>query len=653
MNTTSIDIVNLIERNPISRFNQTYQSKLIEKLQSKFSDYHQQLFLSSFYCYLKYDKLNDFVIDLDDIWEWLGFINKGNAKINLKKNFVNDKDFKCLLLKLQKRIFEPEFMNGIHKENEESLLLNIQEQTNSLEVIKKIEEDPTPSKRGGNNKEKIMMNITTFKKFCLKAGTKKADVIHDYFITLEEALQEIINEESNELRLQLEKNESEIVRINNQKNKDIEKVLISNFPVNTECIYIGKIDNKSTNCENLLKFGHTNNLSVRVTEHRKNYDNFLLIHAFKVTNKVEIENCIKSNLKIRKQLRTISVNGYNKTENIAYDEEKFTIEKAIYYIKKIIEEKTYSIENFNHLLEKNEALEKKNIELSDELEKIKIILQNQKIQIDELTNKIKILTEKNDSLNLKNESLVIENTAIFDNSLLPADENTSTFTDFVDDMCIIGADFESSSVEIEGRFRIWNQKKPLKDTFHGLKNYFDYRFKPKRIQGGIHGYIGLKLKPIEYKKITDNTIEENFIFEECFFSDSGKITEVILLQEYKNWRISQGLPFSEIDDAQAMKDYLKSNKNVVRAVVWTKYGTKTGYYGLSLIRDKNNYSPLKNSSTAKKVYKKNAITHEIIKIWDSIAKAAEEEKYCAAKMSRFVKFNKIIGDYYYQSGSSA
>ena len=58
MNTTSIDIVNLIERNPISRFNQTYQSKLIEKLQSKFSDYHQQLFLSSFYCYLKYDKLN-------------------------------------------------------------------------------------------------------------------------------------------------------------------------------------------------------------------------------------------------------------------------------------------------------------------------------------------------------------------------------------------------------------------------------------------------------------------------------------------------------------------------------------------------------------------------------------------------------------------
>ena len=94
-----------------------------------------------------------------------------------------------------------------------------------------------------------------------------------------------MNEESNELRIQVEKNEVksnelriqfelEIVRINNQKNKEVERVLISNFPLNTECIYIGKIDNKSTNSENLLKFGHTNNLSVRVTEQIKNSKSF-------------------------------------------------------------------------------------------------------------------------------------------------------------------------------------------------------------------------------------------------------------------------------------------------------------------------------------------------------------------------------------------
>ena len=121
----------------------------------------------------------------------------------------------------------------------------------------------------------------------------------------------------------------------------------------------------------------------------------------------------------------------------------------------------------------------------------------------------------------------------------------------------------------------------------------------------------------------------------------------MLLQEYNNWKTSQGLSFSEIDDAQAIKDYLKFNKNVIRAVVWTKYGTKTGYYGLSLIRDENDDSLPKTSSTAKKVYKKNA------KTWDSIARAAEEENCCTAKMSRLVKLQQINSNYYYQSGSSA
>ena len=48
--------------------------------------------------------------------------------------------------------------------------------------------------KGGHNKETIMLNIETFKKFCLKACTKKADEIHDYYIKLEETLQEVVHE---------------------------------------------------------------------------------------------------------------------------------------------------------------------------------------------------------------------------------------------------------------------------------------------------------------------------------------------------------------------------------------------------------------------------------------------------------------------------
>ena len=50
------------------------------------------------------------------------------------------------------------------------------------------------------------MTIRTFKKFCMKAKTKKADEIHDYYLKMEELLQETIEEETEELRNQLQIN---------------------------------------------------------------------------------------------------------------------------------------------------------------------------------------------------------------------------------------------------------------------------------------------------------------------------------------------------------------------------------------------------------------------------------------------------------------
>ena len=163
----NIDIVQLIESNPITKFNGNFESNLIKKVKNSFNDYEQQLFLASFYCYLTYDK-NAFVIDLDDVWKWLGFGQKVNAKRVLEKNFTIDKDY--------------------------LLLCQSAKQTNN---------------KGGHNKETFMLNIKTFKKYCLKAETKKADEIHEYFIRLEEILQEVLLEESDELRLHIEQHKTE------------------------------------------------------------------------------------------------------------------------------------------------------------------------------------------------------------------------------------------------------------------------------------------------------------------------------------------------------------------------------------------------------------------------------------------------------------
>jgi hypothetical protein len=53
----------------------------------------QQIFVASFYGFLKYDPKNDYVIDLDDVWKWIGFSTKQKAKMLLEDNFVKDKEY--------------------------------------------------------------------------------------------------------------------------------------------------------------------------------------------------------------------------------------------------------------------------------------------------------------------------------------------------------------------------------------------------------------------------------------------------------------------------------------------------------------------------------------------------------------------------------
>jgi hypothetical protein len=93
-----LNIVDLIENNPITKLNgNNYQSKMVTKIKEKFYGFEQQMFVSSFYCFLNYNSKTDFVIDLDSVWKWMGFSQKDAAKRVLDKNFIVDHDYKVLV----------------------------------------------------------------------------------------------------------------------------------------------------------------------------------------------------------------------------------------------------------------------------------------------------------------------------------------------------------------------------------------------------------------------------------------------------------------------------------------------------------------------------------------------------------------------------
>ena len=87
-----LNIVDLIENNPVTKLSNNYNGKLLTKIKESFTESEQQMFVASFYCYLNYNQKTDFVIDFDNVWQWLGFTQKINAKRVLlkilKKKFI-------------------------------------------------------------------------------------------------------------------------------------------------------------------------------------------------------------------------------------------------------------------------------------------------------------------------------------------------------------------------------------------------------------------------------------------------------------------------------------------------------------------------------------------------------------------------------------
>jgi hypothetical protein len=168
---TSLNFVQLVENNPITRLGSEYNKRFVNKIKEIFTEPQQHLFLASLYCFLNYNMTDDYVINLDNIWQWLGFSQKAMAKRTLERYFSIDTDYK---------------------------------------VLRPNSRDQPKEGRGGHNKETILLNIHTFQMLCIKADTKKAYEIHGYFMKMVEILQTMVLEENNELKIQLHKIKNEI-----------------------------------------------------------------------------------------------------------------------------------------------------------------------------------------------------------------------------------------------------------------------------------------------------------------------------------------------------------------------------------------------------------------------------------------------------------
>ena len=314
---------------------------------------------------MNHNSKNEFIIDLDDVWKWIGFSRKDQAKRLLTKDFIEQIDYKILLPPKEEQV----------------------------------------DKHGGYNKEQILITINTFKKFCLKAGTKKADEIHKYYIGLEELLQETLNEETDELRKQLLIKDKTIELNNINKKNEKSELLIGKFYYK-RCVYIIEIiENK------FIKIGSTKDIAARLASFRRNYNNtsISLLDVFECQNFREVEDGILQDEIIKQNLYKEDISG-NISKEIVQLSCNFTYTQLLSIVKKYVDSNNLILYTPEQMIEKNKLeLESKKMDfelltkLFDSEKYSKIIEEIIQSKLPEVINKININ-------NLDNKNNIIDNT---------------------------------------------------------------------------------------------------------------------------------------------------------------------------------------------------------------------------------------------------
>ena len=212
-----VNVASLFSECPIVRLNEVYQSRFLNTVSETFSTEDQQLFIASFYCFLNHHPTDDYVVDMDGIWQWLGYSNKQNAKRKLRLAFTESRDY-------------------------------------ILPIFKDDQAGKSVGQHGGHNREVIRMNVETFKAFCMMAGTAKGAQVRSYYIQLERTLQTLLHEQTAELEQQLQKEIADKQELQQRLDQRGRRYASA---VKRETVYIFQ------DGPNLHKIGRTRDLKVR------------------------------------------------------------------------------------------------------------------------------------------------------------------------------------------------------------------------------------------------------------------------------------------------------------------------------------------------------------------------------------------------------
>lgn len=587
-----MNITDIILNNPITGLSSISQNKLLNKVKNTFTTDEQTIFVSNFYMYL--NNQNNYCIDIDKILNWLGFLNKRNIKDLLQKYFQENIDYK-IEKKKEKKI------GGF-----------------------------------GSTPEIILIKTETFKQLCMLCNTEKGKEIRLYYLKLEKILQETIDEETNEIRLELSRSQDLLnstklaLDMEKEKTKQIlKKRYHGEEPSQAVYIYVNNPDDPNS----MIKIGKTTNIAIRETEYNTCNNTGRMIFSQKCHNCDLLEKVLHHILDKYRYIQN------REWFDLDVDTAIYVVQTTHLFIDKLIPciekiPKT-NLKLFIENIVSNFTEDEKKVEIKNEISIYQKVNEQKEIEKKEFFEKV------------NNEIQTLENQEQID----PLD-----FNKFVEKYCIFGDDFYCIKNELYGAHKIWSRSTDCKKK---LYKYCDEKFKSgkkyiEKYNATLAIFKGIKLK--EFKPDYDKKSEfTNFIEDVCKIGYLYRITNKHLQDEWIKWK-SDKIPDYVFDINEKrkiqnwmMQYFLPIGVHIAKDVDEPGKGTRShGLWGITLKSDETNVGLKICKALRKPIAKIDVKSNEVIKIYDSLAEACRDNKVDISTMSETIKFNKIRNGHQYK-----
>lgn len=569
-----------------------YHNRLINKVKNTFTTEEQSLFITSFYCYLNRQP-TEFCIDLDKLWTWLGFTQKKSAKQLLEKHFIKGQ---CYIV----------------------------QKDNSFE---------RSGNKGGHNNEVILMSVETFKHMCMMCKTAKGGTVRKYYTKLEHLLQETIDEETNEMRLELDKSKTLLettqhaLDLEKEKYKQaLKRKYYGHEP--SQAVYIF-IDNPN-DPKSMIKIGKTTNVAIRESHYQTCTQTGQMMFCKKCYNCDLLEKMV-----------------HHMMDKYRYMKDREWFETDLETAKYVIECAQMFLDDFIPIIDK---LPETNIK-----EFIEDVITNS-------GTRRELIKEQKETIYKK---VVKEQEEIHQQVFEKTNEdvermdlvNPLDFTKFITDCCERGEDFYCIKNELYAAHKLWSRSS---DTKKKIFEYFQKEFKPDKMyfeeyKATLAIFRGLKLKDYKPVKEEDKCEYADFVRQECKVGYLCRITNKNMYEQWVKWKSNKVKEYVfDINEKKKFNDWMAVKffpvvVHISDAVEEAGKGNNShGLWGVTIKEDQTTTGLKISKVLRKRIAKIDNETKKLVTIYGSLAEASKENNIYVSTLWSSIKFKKPRDGFLYK-----